>query len=490
MILVAVVPLLGGMKALWKSAAWCPRTLLHPSEPAFRTRLVGEAKYVAELLVMGFVPCANGMNPSPSPPSTELSSRRDVMAEAKARARAIRRSFVAASVDQRRQLLLQAAPTADPSSSSWAPAPAISPSSSREMSPPEVSPLDPASSELSPPEPSLPVRELAMPAPASPPPQPLPTHPCPAPAPSRMGSSGHAPLSQPSSLRRFAPPEERAKAAAAAAAAAKASGGAPQCDPRVLNALRAALLRDMERVVDLFHRLDADSDGSVTKSEFRRALPMLLQRMMRQEEIAGPDVSSRTRSGGAKGGAKGGARCSGVDSGVGCTGTTPKWTGREMDALFNELDGDGSGSISYRELNRALRQGLSVSCCREAATQGSKRPRTHERSLEECPPTAAATRPKAVPRIPTAGGRYPRSEAERRERYRLAQIWSIPDLEHRTAEWERHLVTARHSGVSPRRLSAMHAEWLRQEQQQQQSRGASGSVLSKPSLAVRSADLR
>ena len=38
--------------------------------------LVGEAKYVGELLVMGFVPCANGMSPSPSPPPSPPPNRR------------------------------------------------------------------------------------------------------------------------------------------------------------------------------------------------------------------------------------------------------------------------------------------------------------------------------------------------------------------------------------------------------------------------------
>lgn len=50
-------------------------------------------------------------------------------------------------------------------------------------------------------------------------------------------------------------------------------------------------------------------------------------------------------------------------------------------------------------------------------------------------------------------GVYPRSDTERRERYRLAEIFSIPDLEHRGAEMERHLASARDSGGTPRKLS-------------------------------------
>ena len=50
-------------------------------------------------------------------------------------------------------------------------------------------------------------------------------------------------------------------------------------------------------------------------------------------------------------------------------------------------------------------------------------------------------------------GVYPRSDTERRERYRLAEIFSIPDLEHRGAEMERHLASARDSGGTPRKIS-------------------------------------
>ena len=70
--------------------------------------------------------------------------------------------------------------------------------------------------------------------------------------------------------------------------------------------LRDALVANSMRVIDLFREWDTDGDGCVDKEEFRRAMPML-----------------------------------------GLQGTR-----EHFDALFDEFDKDGSGSITFRELNR------------------------------------------------------------------------------------------------------------------------------------------
>ena len=82
-----------------------------------------------------------------------------------------------------------------------------------------------------------------------------------------------------------------------------------------LEALRASLVESCSRVIDAFRRLDRDGDGSITKREFRGALPLL-----------GFDTSRTDLT----------------------------------DALFETLDVDGGGSISFEELHAALRQGATV----------------------------------------------------------------------------------------------------------------------------------
>ena len=42
-----------------------------------------------------------------------------------------------------------------------------------------------------------------------------------------------------------------------------------------IDVLRAALFKNLSRAVDLFRSLDENSDGYVTKAEFRKALPLL-----------------------------------------------------------------------------------------------------------------------------------------------------------------------------------------------------------------------
>jgi Ca2+-binding EF-hand superfamily protein len=88
----------------------------------------------------------------------------------------------------------------------------------------------------------------------------------------------------------------------------------PLREPSV-DAMRAALRRNRQRVIDAFRCLDRDGNGAVTRREFMAALPLL--GFLSHKETA--------------------------------------------DAVFDELDEDSSGSIEYEELHRRLRQGASVS---------------------------------------------------------------------------------------------------------------------------------
>jgi|TARA_B110001469_G_C9464168_1_gene233664 Ca2+-binding EF-hand superfamily protein len=74
--------------------------------------------------------------------------------------------------------------------------------------------------------------------------------------------------------------------------------------------LRDALTKNAKRVVDLFREWDEDGDGTVSKKEFRKAIPLIV-----------PDV--------------------------------PK---AAVDELFDEWDPDKSGMISLAELIKKLRR--------------------------------------------------------------------------------------------------------------------------------------
>ena len=81
-------------------------------------------------------------------------------------------------------------------------------------------------------------------------------------------------------------------------------------DKSYAHQLRDALSQQAVRVIDLFREWDEDGDGTVSKKEFRKAMPML-----------GLEV--------------------------------PK---KEIDALFDEWDPDKSGSLGIDELNKVLRR--------------------------------------------------------------------------------------------------------------------------------------
>lgn len=76
----------------------------------------------------------------------------------------------------------------------------------------------------------------------------------------------------------------------------------------------------------------------------------------------------------------------------------------------------------------------------------------------------------------SGSGVYPRSDHERQERYRLAQIFSIPDLEHRGAEMERHLDSARDSGGTPRKIARIQMLIEQQSHAREARRQAEGAA--------------
>ena len=103
----------------------------------------------------------------------------------------------------------------------------------------------------------------------------------------------------------------RGRGGVAARAGAVEGGGSAICEVLVsLAQLRMALTKNAGRVIDLFREWDEDGDGTVTKKEFRKAMPHL-----------GLEV--------------------------------PK---EAIDELFDTIDPDGSGQLSFKELQKALRR--------------------------------------------------------------------------------------------------------------------------------------
>ena len=108
--------------------------------------------------------------------------------------------------------------------------------------------------------------------------------------------------------------EARSFVSAEDASRSTASQGTPA---DMMHELRAALLQEVVRtkVVDLFARIDTDKNGTVSREEFRGALPLL--------------------------GLRGYARS-------------------DMDMLFDHVDADRNGYIEYQELWRMLRTGTDL----------------------------------------------------------------------------------------------------------------------------------
>ena len=82
----------------------------------------------------------------------------------------------------------------------------------------------------------------------------------------------------------------------------------------IIEQLRHALMSNFMRVSDLLRDIDIDRSGTIDKKEFRQILPVLGLSVPRAD----------------------------------------------ADALFDELDGDLSGEIDYKELNSKLRAGASI----------------------------------------------------------------------------------------------------------------------------------
>ena len=98
--------------------------------------------------------------------------------------------------------------------------------------------------------------------------------------------------------------------------------------------LRGALQGSLSRVVDLFKRLDTNGGGWIDRREFRQAI-----------------------------------RAMGFDA--------PR---EEVDAIFDEVDADGSGKVSYRELHKLLRRGSTISLAPVLRPGGAGAPQEWGRS--------------------------------------------------------------------------------------------------------------
>jgi len=90
-------------------------------------------------------------------------------------------------------------------------------------------------------------------------------------------------------------------------------------DKSVAQQLKEALANNAGKVIDLFREWDADGDGTITRKEFHKAMPLL-----------GFEVSKE-----------------------------------EIDVVFDEFDVEGGGSISYDELKKLLKRRGEVPAARK-----------------------------------------------------------------------------------------------------------------------------
>ena len=94
----------------------------------------------------------------------------------------------------------------------------------------------------------------------------------------------------------------------------------PNSSTPMIEQLRTILFKNAVRIIDLFRDWDEDKNGLVDKKEFRRAMMALV------------DVGAHKR---------------------------------DVDRLFDSLDGDKSGSIEFAELNKLLRSGNNAKLAKE-----------------------------------------------------------------------------------------------------------------------------
>ena len=95
--------------------------------------------------------------------------------------------------------------------------------------------------------------------------------------------------------------------------------------------MRDILSKNAVRVIDLFREWDEDGDGTVSKKEFRKAMPLL-----------------------------------GLD-----------FAKKEIDALFDSWDPDGSGALELREIEKQLRRGGEVQLDDKLKARASSLPPSH-----------------------------------------------------------------------------------------------------------------
>lgn len=173
-------------------------------------------------------------------------------------------------------------------------------------------------------------------------------------------------------------------------------------DKSVAQQLRDILSKNAVRVVDLFREWDEDGNGSVSKKEFRKAMPLL-----------------------------------GFDA--------PR---AQIDQLFDSFDPDGGGAISIDELNKALRRGgeVKLSADLQAGAKGKIEMTSKNKSTRLAAPAGGAPRPS--PR-----GSSPRDPAPRQ---RAQSPRNVPSARPETAPSAggRHEGGDGQSGLLPRAAAA------------------------------------
>jgi hypothetical protein len=225
-----------------------------------------------------------------------------------------------------------------------------------------------------------------------------------------------------------------------------------------MEALRQMLFSQLQRVMDLFRKLDANGDGKVSVQEFQAVVALIAPRVTAEQP---PPAALDASGDGARHGTAVGHSLAGVGAAVvaartGRTADVPvvtaptkvppalaarlarygwqpakvltpceSWHGRfmspaevaarslgggedaaaafgaaDVEALFHLLDRDSSGTIDYRELNTMLRQGLRVSLdakLRVGAAGEIALEAKNRFALRSLPPTS----PEPSPRVTT-----------------------------------------------------------------------------------------
>ena len=141
--------------------------------------------------------------------------------------------------------------------------------------------------------------------------------------------------------------------------------------------IAAALKQDLRRAMDLFREWDVNGDGAISKREFKNAMATL------KIEV----------------------------------------TAEGVDALFRQFDGDGQGTIDFKELNKLVRLRS-----RPPSTRTRPHPRTRTRPLPRCAHRAVAA-PRRSRTASQSKGRATRRRAgaagHRHQARRRAAAWRL-----------------------------------------------------------------